>query len=270
MSWTLGKYKQDKEMLIVTSPAKKLDFSEDVTRPVWSVPHFLDDSLLLIEAAKKLTRQELAKLMKLSDKLAGLNYSRFRDFTTPFTPANSRQAVFAFTGDTYVGLQAGTLSEDDLGYAQDHYRILSGLYGLLRPLDLMQPYRLEMGKKIATRRGRTLYEFWGDQLTDEINVIMKEQNTDILVNCASQEYFKAIRGDKLAGRVITPVFKEVKEGHARVLGMFAKKARGMMTRYIIRNRLEKVEDMKNFDLGGYIFQPSLSDHKTLEFHRVTG
>ncbi len=257
-------------MLIVTSPAKKLDFSEDVTRSDWSIPHFIDDSLLLIEAAKKLTRQELAKLMKLSDKLADLNYNRFRSFKTPFTPANSRQAVFAFTGDTYVGLQAGTLSEDDLNYAQDHYRILSGLYGLLRPLDLMQPYRLEMGKKISTKRGRTLYEFWGGDLTDEINAIMKAQNTDILVNCASLEYFKAIKGDKLAGQIITPVFKEVKEGHARVLGMFAKKARGMMTRFIIQNRLKNAEDLKGFDLGGYKFQPTLSDHKTLEFHRMMG
>ncbi|MCK5425875.1 MAG: peroxide stress protein YaaA [Emcibacter sp.] len=257
-------------MLIVTSPAKKLDFSEDVTRSAWSVPHFIEDSEILIEAAKKLTRGELAKLMKISDRLADLNYNRYRSFTTPFTPANSRQAVFAFTGDTYVGLQAGTLSEDDLSYAQDHYRILSGLYGLLRPLDLMQPYRLEMGKKIITDRGRNLYEFWGDQLTDEINGIMKDQKTDILVNCASKEYFKSVNEDRLDGRIITPIFKEVKEGHARVLSMFAKKARGMMTRYIIQNRLEKFEDLKNFDLGGYKFQPTLSDHKTLEFHRMMG
>jgi len=256
-------------MLIITSPAKKLDFSEDVTRSGWSIPNFLEDSLELIGAVRKLTRLELAQLMKISDKLVELNYNRYRAFTTPFTPANSRQAVFAFTGDTYVGLQAETLSEDDLEYAQDHYRILSGLYGLLRPLDLMQPYRLEMGKKIATERGRTLYEFWGDRLTDELNRIMKEQKTDILVNCASQEYFKSINGNRLDGQIITPVFKEVKEGYARMLGMFAKKARGMMTRYIIQNRLTKPEDLKNFDLGGYKFQPSLSDHKILEFHRVT-
>ena len=255
-------------MLIVTSPAKKLDFSEDVTRSSWSIPHFIDDSDLLITAMRKLTRGELAKLMKISDKLVELNYNRYRSFSTPFTPANSKQAVFAFTGDTYVGLQAESLSEDDLGYAQDHYRILSGLYGLLRPMDLMQPYRLEMGKKVTTDRGRTLYEFWGDRLTDELNRIMKEQNTDILVNCASQEYFKSINAKTLAGQIITPVFKEVKEGHARVLGMFAKKARGMMTRYIIQNRLEKVEDLRKFDLGGYKFQPSLSDHQTLEFHRM--
>lgn len=257
-------------MLIVTSPAKKLDFSEDVTRSGWSIPHFIEDSEILIEAAKKLTRGELAKLMKISDRLADLNYNRYRSFTTPFTPANSRQAVFAFTGDTYVGLQANTLSEDDLNYAQDHYRILSGLYGLLRPLDLMQPYRLEMGKKIITDRGRNLYEFWGDDLTEEINRIMKAQKTEILVNCASKEYFKAVKEDRLDGRIITPIFKEVKEGHARVLSMFAKKARGMMTRYVIQNRLEKVEDLKNFDLGGYKFQPTLSDHKTLEFHRMMG
>jgi len=255
-------------MLIVTSPAKKLDFSQDVTRPDWSIPVFLADSEILITAAKKLTRSDLVKMMKISDKLAELNYQRYRAFTTPFTPANARQAVFSFTGDTYVGLQADSLSADDLRYAQDHYRILSGLYGLLRPLDLMQPYRLEMGRKIATRRGRTLYEFWGDKLTDEINRTLKEQKTDILVNCASQEYFKSINEKKLEGQVITPVFKEVKDGHARMLGMFAKKARGMMTRYIIQNRLEDVEKLKDFDLGGYKYQPALSDHKTFEFHRM--
>lgn len=257
-------------MLVVTSPAKKLDFSEDVTRSGWTIPDFLEDSEILIEAARKLTRQELGKLMKISDKLVELNYNRFRAFSTPFTPTNAKQAVFAFTGDTYVGLDAESLSEDDLAYGQDHYRILSGLYGLLRPLDLMQPYRLEMGKKITTRRGRTLYEFWGDDLTEALNDIMAAQDTDILINCASQEYFKAIRADKLAGQIITPVFKEVKEGHARVLGMFAKKARGMMTRFILQNRVEKAGDLKDFDMGGYVFQPSLSDHQTLEFHRMMG
>ncbi|NOZ67309.1 MAG: peroxide stress protein YaaA [Alphaproteobacteria bacterium] len=257
-------------MLVVTSPAKKLDFSEDVTRSGWSIPDFLEDSEILIEAVRKLTRQELGKLMKISDKLVELNYNRFRAFSTPFTPTNAKQAVFAFTGDTYVGLDAESLSEDDLAYGQDHYRILSGLYGLLRPLDLMQPYRLEMGKKITTRRGRTLYEFWGDDLTEALNDIMAAQSTDILINCASQEYFKAVRADKLAGQIITPVFKEVKEGHARVLGMFAKKARGMMTRFILQNRVEKAGDLKDFDMGGYVFQPSLSDHQTLEFHRMMG
>ncbi|MCF8474115.1 MAG: peroxide stress protein YaaA [Emcibacter sp.] len=257
-------------MLVTTSPAKKLDFSEDVTRSSWSVPHFLDDSEILIESAKKLTRSDIAKLMKISDKLADLNYKRYRAFSTPFTPANSKQAIFAFTGDTYVGLAANSLSEDDLDYAQNHYRILSGLYGLLRPLDLMQPYRMEMGKNIVTDRGRTLYDFWGNKLTDDLNHLMKAQDTNILINCASQEYFKAINQNKLNGQIITPVFKEVKDGHARILSMFAKKARGMMTRYIIQNRLKKFDDLKSFDLGGYKFQPTLSDHNILEFHRVMG
>jgi len=257
-------------MLVVTSPAKKLDFSDDVIKSRWSLPDFLDDSEQLIVAVKKLTRSELGQMMKISDKLADLNYNRYRSFAVPFTPANAKQAVFAFAGDTYAGLQADSLSDDDLTYAQDHYRILSGLYGLLRPLDLMQPYRLEMGKKVSTDRGRTLYEFWGDDLTEALNSIMAAQKTDILVNCASQEYFKAVNDKKLKGRIITPVFKEVKEGQARTLGMFAKKARGMMTRYIIQNRVEAPEDLKNFDLGGYVFQPSLSDHKTLEFHRMMG
>ncbi|WP_339863922.1 peroxide stress protein YaaA [Paremcibacter congregatus] len=257
-------------MLVVTSPAKKLDFSEDVTRSNWTVPDFLDDSNILIEAAKKLTRDDLMKLMKISENLAELNYNRYRSFSLPFTPANAKQAVFAFTGDTYVGLDADSLDEDDLAYAQDHYRILSGLYGLLRPLDLMQPYRLEMGKKVATEKSKNLYEFWGDKLTEALNEQMKAQNTDILVNCASNEYFKAVHVKKLEGQVITPVFKEVKEGHARMIGMFAKKARGMMARYIIQNRVEQAEELKRFNLGGYKFQPSLSDETTLEFHRVTG
>ncbi|WP_417623404.1 peroxide stress protein YaaA [Paremcibacter congregatus] len=257
-------------MLVVTSPAKKLDFSEDVTRSSWTVPDFLDDSNILIEAAKKLTRDDLMKLMKISENLAELNYNRYRSFSLPFTPANAKQAVFAFTGDTYVGLDADSLDEDDLAYAQDHYRILSGLYGLLRPLDLMQPYRLEMGKKVATEKSKNLYEFWGDKLTEALNEQMKAQNTDILVNCASNEYFKAVHVKKLEGQVITPVFKEVKEGHARMIGMFAKKARGMMARYIIQNRVEQAEELKKFNLGGYKFQPSLSDETTLEFHRVTG
>tara|TARA_R110002073_G_scaffold92685_16_gene217194 strand:- start:2452 stop:3225 length:774 start_codon:yes stop_codon:yes gene_type:complete len=257
-------------MLVVTSPAKKLDFSEDVTRSNWTVPDFLDDSNILIEAAKKLTRDDLMKLMKISENLAELNYNRYRSFSLPFTPANAKQAVFAFTGDTYVGLDADSLDEDDLAYAQDHYRILSGLYGLLRPLDLMQPYRLEMGKKVATEKSKNLYEFWGDKLTEALNEQMKAQNTDILVNCASNEYFKAVHVKKLEGQVITPVFKEVKEGHARMIGMFAKKARGMMARYIIQNRVEQAEELKKFNLGGYRFQPSLSDETTLEFHRVTG
>ncbi|PHZ85836.1 peroxide stress protein YaaA [Paremcibacter congregatus] len=257
-------------MLVVTSPAKKLDFSEDVTRSSWTVPDFLDDSSILIEAAKKLTRDDLMKLMKISENLAELNYNRYRSFSLPFTPTNAKQAVFAFTGDTYVGLDADSLDEDDLAYAQDHYRILSGLYGLLRPLDLMQPYRLEMGKKVATEKSKNLYEFWGDKLTEALNEQMKAQNTDILVNCASNEYFKAVHVKKLEGRVITPVFKEVKEGHARMIGMFAKKARGMMARYIIQNRVEQAEELKRFNLGGYKFQPSLSDETTLEFHRVTG
>lgn len=260
-------------MLIVTSPAKKLDFLEENLQPnsrgQWSIPNFLDDSTILIEAARRLSRKKLADMMKISDKLADLNYQRFRSFETPFTPANAKPAVFTFIGDTYVGLQADSLSEDDLSYAQDHYRILSGLYGLLRPLDLMQPYRLEMGKKIKTRRGASLYDFWGDQLTDELNKLMVAQGTDILVNCASKEYFKSIREKNLAGRVITPVFKEVTDGHARMIGFFAKQARGMMTRFILQNRLKKVEDLQDFDLDGYKFQPSLSDSKTLEFHRMS-
>jgi len=255
-------------MLVVVSPAKKMDFSEDVTRSGWSQPDFLEDSLNLIKAAKKLTRDEIAALMKISDKLADLNYNRYRSFSTPFTPANAKQAVFAFKGDTYVGLDADSLEEADLNYAQEHFRILSGLYGLLRPLDLIQPYRLEMGCRLANERGRNLYEYWGEGLSIAINDILAQHDNDILVNCASQEYFKAVKTDLIKGRIVTPVFKQVKEGHARALGMFAKRARGMMARYILTNKIDDFEGLKDFDLDGYKFQPSLSDHAVLEFHKI--
>lgn len=255
-------------MLVVVSPAKKLDFSEDVTRSDWTQPDFLENAQDLIEYAQKLTRNEIGSLMKISDKLADLNYARYRSFSAPFTPANAKQAVFAFKGDTYVGLDADTLEEEDLAYAQDHFRILSGLYGLLRPLDLMQPYRLEMGCKLANGKGRNLYEFWADSLSEAINDILDNHDTDILVNCASQEYFKSVKTDLIQGRVVTPVFKQVKEGNARTLGMFAKRARGMMARFILTNRVDDFEGLKGFDQDGYIFQPSLSDHETLEFHKI--
>ena len=257
-------------MLVIVSPAKKLDYETDVNVKSWSEPDYLDDSLELIETARKLTRSDIAGLMKISDQLADLNYQRFHDFSTPFSPANARPAIFAFKGDTYVGLDADSLSEEDLNYAQDHLRILSGLYGLLRPLDLMQAYRLEMGSRLANPRGRNLYEFWGESLAEGINDALAGEKEPVLVNCASNEYFKAVKPKALKARVITPVFKQVKDGHARSLGMMAKRARGMMARYIIQNRIEDPEQLKKFDMDGYKFQPSLSDHETFEFHKIAG
>lgn len=255
-------------MIVVVSPAKKLDFSSDEVKPNWSEPDYLDQSEKLIKTAKKMTRGDIASLMKVSDKIADLNYERYRDFKTPFTLTNSRQAAFAFKGDTYVGLDAESLSNDDLEFAQNHFRILSGLYGMLRPLDLMQPYRLEMGVRLQNPKGKNLYEFWGNTLTEGLNELLKKQDNKVLINCASNEYFKSIKESDLGGDVITPVFKIVKEGVAKSPGMMAKRARGMMARYIIQNRLEKAEDIKNFDLDGYKFMSELSNENSYEYHKV--
>lgn len=255
-------------MIVVVSPAKKLDFASDEVKPNWSVPDYIDQSEKLINVARKLSRPKIAKLMKISDKLADLNYERYRDFSTPFTLTNSRQAILAFKGDTYVGLDAETLSDEDLDFAQDHFRILSGLYGMLRPLDLMQAYRLEMGCSLQIPSKKNLYDFWGDQLTEGLNKLMEEQKTDVVINCASNEYFKSIKKKTLNGKVITPVFKVVKEGIAKSPGMMAKRARGQMARYIIQNKIEKVDDLKKFNTDGYKFMPSLSSDDTMEFHRI--
>ncbi|MDG1707892.1 MAG: YaaA family protein, partial [Emcibacteraceae bacterium] len=178
-------------MIVVVSPAKKLDFASDEVKPTWTNPDYLDQSEELIKAARKMSRKKIADVMNVSDKIADLNYERYRDFETPFTLTNSRQAVLAFKGDTYVGLDVETLSEDDLEFAQKHFRILSGLYGLLRPLDLIQAYRLEMGCRVSIPRKKNLYDFWGDKLSNGLNNMLEEQNSDFIVNCASNEYFKS-------------------------------------------------------------------------------
>lgn len=255
-------------MIVVVSPAKKLDFSSDAVKPNWSLPDYLDQSEELIKTARKMTRKDIAGLMKVSEKIADLNYERYRDFETPFTLTNSRQAAFTFKGDTYVGLDAETLSEEDLDFAQNHFRILSGLYGMLRPLDLMQPYRLEMGVRLKNPKGKNLYEFWGDTLTKGLNDLLKKQQNKVIINCASNEYFKSVDEKALEGDVITPVFKIVKEGVAKSPGMMAKRARGMMARFIIQNRLDKAEDIKKFNMDGYKFMPELSNENTFEFHKV--
>lgn len=254
-------------MLVVVSPAKKLDTTLKDNDLDHSQPLFLDEAQKLVGVARKLSRGDLGRLMNISDKLADLNHERFKAFSTPFTTDNAKQAVLAFTGDTYVGLDAGSLGKDDLEYANNHLRILSGLYGLLRPLDLMQPYRLEMGTKLSNPGGEDLYDFWGDRITDAINDAIEGEKDPVVVNLASNEYIKAVRPARLNARFITPVFKEVRDGQARVLGMVAKRARGMMARYIIENRIEKVEDLTRFDKDGYRFMPDLSDNSRLEFHR---
>jgi len=254
-------------MLALVSPAKKLDFNEMAAPISYSQPDFLDRSAVLIEQAKKLSRADLSRLMKLSDKLTELNFQRFKAYSPPFTKSNAKQAALAFNGDTYVGLDAPSLSEDDLVYAQDHLRILSGLYGMLRPLDLIQPYRLEMGSRLKNPEGGDLYDFWGDDLAKAIDHITADHKEPVVINLASNEYFKAARPKTMKTRVITPVFKEVKDGVAKVLGLFAKRARGSMARYIITNRIETSEKLKKFNEDGYAYQADLSNDDTWVFTR---
>lgn len=238
-------------MLLVISPAKTLDFTTAPTTKKVTQALFLERSALLIDDARKLSPEKIGKLMGVSDALAELNHQRFMNWGEPFTLANAKQALLAFKGDVYTGLDADTLGAADLNYAQKHLRILSGLYGLLRPLDLMQPYRLEMGLKFNNAGGKNLYEFWGTQLTDALNAQLQALRSDVLVNLASNEYFRAIQARNLQAEIITPVFKDLKAGKYKVISFFAKKARGQMARFIIDRRLSSAADIKKFRGGGY-------------------
>jgi len=255
-------------MLAVVSPAKKLDFETDAPEMAVSQPVFLDDTEELIEVARKKSRRDLMKLMGISENLADLNYQRFAHFSRPFDRTNAKPAVFAFRGDTYIGLDADTMKAKDIDWAEDHFRMLSGLYGLLKPRDLMQPYRLEMGTKLANARGKDLYAFWGDKIAHEINRLTNGHKDRSLINLASNEYFKSVKTKTLEGPVITPVFKEVKAGVAKVIGFSAKRARGMMARFMIDNRLETPEGLKKFAVDGYGYQDDLSTETEWVFTRV--
>ncbi len=254
-------------MLAIISPAKKLDFESKAEIIDFTKPLFSEHRGELIELAKELSPNDLSKMMNISDKLADLNYDRYQKFQSDFTLDNSKQAIYAFKGDTYVGLDADSLSKEEVIYSQNHLRILSGLYGILRPLDLMQPYRLEMGVKFTSPRGNNLYNFWGNVLTNAINDDVALHGSKIVVNLASNEYIKAINTDKLNAEFITPSFKEIKNGVPKTIGIFAKKARGMMARYIIQNQIEKAEDLKSFDSAGYKYQPELSTDNNFIFTR---
>jgi cytoplasmic iron level regulating protein YaaA (DUF328/UPF0246 family) len=244
-------------MLVVISPAKRLDWAErDMTT---TDPAFQDDAIRLARTARNLTLGDLQKLMDISPDLARLNRDRFRAFSDAPDAQATRPAALAFAGDTYQGLEAASLEGDELNWAQDHLRILSGLYGLLRPLDAIQPYRLEMGSRLKTRRGASLYDYWRDDLSKALNEQAKTVGSDILVNCASQEYFGAVTRKALKLRVITPVFMENKGGTPKIVSFFAKKARGAMARFIIQNRLTNPTDLIDFDSGGYAFEPDLSE-----------
>lgn len=252
-------------MLVVISPAKRLDWAErDVQM---TAPDMQEDAVRLVKTAKNLTLGNLQKLMDLSPDLARLNRDRFQAFQAVPDESAVRPAALAFAGDTYQGLEASTLDADEMRWAQDHLRILSGLYGVLRPLDAIQPYRLEMGSRLKTRRGASLYDYWRDDLSKALNTQAQEIGADTLINCASQEYFGAVAPKALKPRVVTPVFMELKDGKAKIVSFFAKKARGAMARYIIQNRLSEAEDIKGFDLGGYAFQPDMSEGDRWTFLR---
>lgn len=251
-------------MLAVISPAKKLNYDPVSGDIPTTLPEFQDDATRLARTAKQLSLTGLRDLMNISQDLAKLNKERFKAFEPASTTKNAKQAALAFDGDTYQGLQADSFSADDFEYAQDHLRILSGLYGLLKPLDLMQPYRLEMGSRLKTRRGTNLYAYWGDQLTKTLD---KVSGGEAIVNLASNEYFKAAKSDKLNSPVITCDFKEEKGNELKMIGFFAKNARGAMARYMIQNRVDQVEGLKGFDLNGYGFRDDLSNEQNFVFSR---
>lgn len=259
-------------MLIVISPAKTLDYETLATTASYTLPDYLEDSVELITQLRLLSPPEVSSLMGISAKLGDLNFGRFLNWQQDFTPSNAKQSLLAFKGDVYTGLGAESLSEDQLLWAQNHLRILSGLYGLLRPLDLMQPYRLEMGTKFANSRGANLYEFWGDKITDGLNLAIKDQaskkqNADLLINLASNEYFKSVKPGELNADVITPVFKDWKNDKYKIISFYAKKARGLMSRYIIENQIEDPEKIKQFDVAGYAYQPAMSSAREWVFTR---
>lgn len=254
-------------MVITLSPSKGQDFETAVATARHTLPAQLDESQLLISGLRKLDAGKLQQLMDVSENIANLNVERYRAFKTPFTLQNARQALFAFKGDVYSGIDSTAYSEDDLEYAQQHLRILSGLYGVLRPLDLIQPYRLEMKTKLANPRGDNLYQFWGERITDNLNRLLERQQEAVLINLASNEYFRAVKPKLLKGRLLTINFKESKAGKTRVIAIFAKRARGMMADFILRNRIESPDGLKAFDRGGYRFSQADSDDGQWTFTR---
>ncbi|MBX8520553.1 peroxide stress protein YaaA [Pseudomonas cichorii] len=256
-------------MLMVISPAKTLDYETPPTTERYTQPQYLDHSQELITQLRELTPAQIGELMHLSDKLSGLNAARFGSWTPAFTPDNAKQALLAFKGDVYTGLQAETLTDAQLSYAQDHLRMLSGLYGLLRPLDLMQPYRLEMGTKLANARGKDLYAFWGTRISEWLNQALADQGDDLLLNLASNEYFSAVKRSSLKARIIDTEFKDLKNGQYKIISFYAKKARGMMSRFVITEQINTPEALKEFDVQGYRYSDEQSTTDKLVFLRDT-
>ncbi len=254
-------------MLVVISPAKTLNFESSPTTTQFTQSELLDESKLLIKHCQQLSMQDIASLMKVSDKIAGLNVARFSQWSQPFTLNNAKQSIFAFQGDVYTGFAVTSLPKKALDYAQTHLRILSGLYGVLKPLDLMQAYRLEMGTRLENERGTNLYQFWGEIITVTLNKTLKEQDAKLLINLASNEYFKSVNQKTLNAKIITPIFKDQKNGKYKIISFYAKKARGLMARYIMQNEIKDIEQLKAFDVAGYYFVESASTATQLVFYR---
>jgi len=254
-------------MLAVVSPAKKLD-TMPIERGVSPTqPVLLDDTEQLMKTTRRLRPGDLKELMGISDKLAELNHGRFQSFSTPFDTDNAKPAAFVFNGDVYLGLDAETLDDAALSWSQDHLAILSGLYGVLRPMDLIQPYRLEMGTRLKTGRGKDLYAFWGDRVTNRLQAQLADHKDQTLVNLASKEYFSVLQPKALPGPVVTPAFKELRDGKLRMISFFAKRARGRMARFMVEQRIDRPEGLKDFNLDGYSYDPELSDERTWTFTR---
>ena len=254
-------------MLFVLSPAKSLDYDTPATTDNYTQPEFLQQSQNLVDILKNYGPDQLASLMKISDKLANQNVARYLSWDKDFTPDNAKQALLAFKGDVYIGLEANTIDAQGLDYAQANLRILSGLYGILKPLDLMQPYRLEMGTKLDTDSGKNLYEFWGNSLQEKVIELLSSHDNPVLVNLASKEYFTALHLESLPNRVITPSFKDWKNGQYKHINFYAKKARGLMARYAIDKQITDVEALKGFDYEGYAYSEELSDGDNWVFTR---
>ncbi|TVO69430.1 peroxide stress protein YaaA [Denitromonas ohlonensis] len=254
-------------MYFVISPAKSLDYETPAPSIKPTQPAFLDAAESLVGVMRDVTPAALGELMRISDKLAALNVARFAEWSRPFNAKNAKPCVFAFNGDVYDGLDAASLDAEGVAYAQQHLRILSGLYGVLRPLDLMQAYRLEMGTRLKTPAGKNLYEFWGDRPTEAINALLKKSSDAVLINLASEEYFKVIRPAALKGRLVTPVFEDWKGGRYKIISFHAKRARGQMVRYAIDHRLSEVDGLKQFDTDGYAFDAAASDADRWVFRR---
>lgn len=254
-------------MIILISPAKTLDFSQQDILTDFSNPNYLDEASFLVEYLKKLNPKKLSNLMNISSKLAQLNYERFQQWHLPFSNENAKQAILAFKGDVYTGIEATSYSNDDFEFVQKHLRILSGLYGILKPLDLIQPYRLEMGTSLKTKGNKDLYSFWMIKLTSFLREELITSKSKYLINLASNEYYKAIDTRNLDINIITPVFKDFKNGQYKFLSVYGKKARGLMTSYIIKNRIKDPEQMKLFDVDGYYYNDNLSNENEWVFTR---